>query len=381
MNCESVGKTIASLRKKHDLTQQALAEKLDVTDKAISRWENGLGYPDVTIFPRLAELFGVSVDYLMLGEKRGITVAGNMLVDIVKNITDYPSIGMLANITDMSYAVGGCAPNTAINLAKIDPSIPIGVIGKVGTDEYGRFIVSALQQHGINVGKVTFSRELPTSFSDVMSIPSGERTFFHQKGANAQFSPADVDVAALNCDLLHIGYVLLLDSFDAEDAVYGTVMARFLHTLQKAGIKTSIDMVSDNSADYAQKMLPVLKYCNYVIINEIECCRIWQKDAYRADGSLDREAIQESMRKTVEAGVKDRVIVHSKTVSFAMDPNGNLTAVPSLKIPGEEIKGSVGAGDAFAQVVCLEFITAIPISSCWSLHPPPRHVICLRQTR
>jgi len=347
MNCETVGQNIAKLRKQHNLTQQDLAERLDVTDKAISRWENGVGYPDVTIFPRLAEIFGVSVDYLMAGEKRGITIAGNMLLDVVKSISDYPACGLLTHINSVSYAVGGCAPNTAVNLAKIDGTVPVSVIGKLGTDEYGKFVLNFLQKNGLDVSRVIVSDTLSTSFTDVMSIPSGERTFFYQKGANKDFSPADIDISTLNCDIFHIGYILLLDAFDAEDPEYGTVMARFLHDLQKAGIKTSVDMVSDSMADYSKKVLPALKYCDYVIINEIECCRVWNLNAYDENGKLDRAAVAEAMRKTMDAGVRDRVIIHCKEQAFAMNADRVLTEVPSLKIPREEIKGSVGAGDAF----------------------------------
>ena len=74
-------------------------------------------------------------------------------------------------------------PNVAINLTKIDSSIPISVFGKVGMDEYGRYILSKLQQNGINVSGITMSHQFPTSFCDVMSMPTGERTFFHKKGA------------------------------------------------------------------------------------------------------------------------------------------------------------------------------------------------------
>ena len=347
MNCETVGKNIARLRKQHGLTQQELAERLDVTDKAISRWENGVGYPDVTIFPRLASIFGVTVDYLMAGDKKGITIAGNMILDVVKSITDYPACGLLTHINSVSYAVGGCAPNTAVNLAKIDGSVPVSVVGKLGSDEYGRYVMNYLQKNGLDVSRVIVSDALPTSFTDVMSVPSGERTFFYQKGANKTFSPEDIDISSLNCDILHIGYILLLDAFDAEDDEYGTVMARFLHTLQKAGIKTSVDMVSDSTADYSKKVLPALKYCDYVIINEIEICRAWGLDAYDANGKLDRAAVAEAMKRTMDAGVRDRVIIHCKEQSFAMNADRVLTEVPSLKIPREEIKGSVGAGDAF----------------------------------
>lgn len=347
MDSRTVGSIIATLRRQNGMTQSALAEKLGVSDKAVSKWESGQGYPDITQFPVLAEIFGVSIDYLMLGEEKGITIAGNIVIDIVKNIEVYPSVGMLSDVTDISYSVGGCAPNTSINLAKIDRRIPISVIGKVGTDENGRYVVSQLQKYGIGVGKISYSSQNPTSFTDVMSIPSGERTFFHKRGANAEFAPSDIDISSLNCDIFHIGYILLLDRFDAEDKQYGTAMARVLHDVQKRGIKTSIDVVSDSSGNFEKKVIPALKYCNYVIINEIECCGIWHLDPRTPSGGVNRVNIRLAMEKTLAAGVKDRVVVHCKEMSFAMDSKGNFTEVPSLKVPKEDIKGTVGAGDAF----------------------------------
>ena len=347
MDCKSIGNTIASLRKRQGMTQVTLAKLLGVSDKTVSKWETGQGYPDITFFPILSRVFGVSVDYLMTGEKKGVAIAGNMLLDIVKNIERYPTVGMLVDISDISYAVGGCVPNTSIDLARIDSSIPISVIGKVGKDENGRFVMSKLQQNGIDVSKISFSDKTPTGFCDVMSVPDGERTFFHKRGANAEFSPGDIDIDSLDCSFLHIGYILLLDRFDAEDKSYGTVMARFLHDVRKRGIKTSIDVVSASDADFGQKVIPSLKYCNYVIINELECCTIWKLEARTPSGALNRKNLELAMRKTLDAGVEDRVIVHCKEASFIMSHNGELISVPSLKIPPEEIKGTVGAGDAF----------------------------------
>ena len=94
MNAKVIGENIAMLRKKQGLTQQELAERLDVSNKAVSKWENGQGYPDIAQFPVLANLFGVSVDRLMSGQKKGITIAGNMLVDTVKNIESFPGTGL-----------------------------------------------------------------------------------------------------------------------------------------------------------------------------------------------------------------------------------------------------------------------------------------------
>lgn len=283
-----------------------------------------------------------------VAKKEGITIAGNIITDIVKSINNYPQKGMMTYVSDISYAVGGCVPNTAINLSKIDTSLPISAFGKIGLDENGRYILEQMQKYGIDTRGISFSEDEPTSFCDVMSIPFGERTFFHKKGANALFSPNDIDVQELNCTILHIGYILLLDLFDEQDREYGTVMARFLDGIQKSGIKTSIDVVSDSTADYGEKIIPALKYCNYAIMNEIECCNIFRLEARQKDGIIDKESIKEAMHRMIDIGVKDKVIVHSKEISFVLDAqSGQFTEVPSLRIPESEIKGSVGAGDAF----------------------------------
>ncbi len=347
MNPKFFGATITALRKKSNMTQSALAKKLSVSDKAVSKWETGLGYPEITLLPKIAAVFGVTVDFLMTGERKGITLAGNLVVDIVKDVDCYPTIGMLANISSVTKAIGGCACNVAVDLAKMDGSLPLSAVGCVGDDDYGRYMISQLQRYNIDTGSVRITDAAPTSFSDVVSLPTGERTFFHARGANALFCPNDIDISKLNCSHLHIGYILLLDSFDAKDPEYGTVMARFLHQVQQAGIKTSVDVVSDSSGEYSAKIIPALRYSDYVIINEIECCSIWGLNPRREDGSLDMEVVRDAMERTMECGVADKVIVHSKEAGFCLSRESGFTAVPSLKLDPEQIKGSVGAGDAF----------------------------------
>jgi sugar/nucleoside kinase (ribokinase family) len=348
MDAKSIGSIIASLRKKNGMTQAALAQKLNVSDKTISKWESGYGYPEITQFPIIAGLFGISIDYLMTGERKGIALCGNILTDVVKDISEYPKIGMLADIHHIKQAVGGCVPNTGISLAKMDETLPISAIGQIGEDEHGQYVLSQLHLYGINTRGVTSSPEAPTGFSDVMSLPSGERTFFHARGANAEMVPENVDVSALDCSLFHFGYIMLMDGFDAPDAEYGTALARLLSNVQKQGIKTSVDMVSSSTGDFKKTAIPALKHCNYAIVNEVESCAIFGLDPRKEDGSLHLENVQTAMKKMAECGVSDKVIVHSKEMGIALDvPGGKFTIVPSLKIPKEQIKGSVGAGDAY----------------------------------
>ena len=235
MDAKITGSIIASFRKSANLTQAELAKNLNVSDKPVSKWESGRGYPEITQLHALAQFFGVSVDYLLTGERNGITVAGSIIVDTVKNISTYPEKGMLSIISSLNKAAGGCAPNTAIDLARIDRSIPVSVAGCVGDDDNGSFIVGVMQKNGVNTGQIVVTGETATSFSDVMSLKSGERTFFSFRGANDVFSPEHINLAKLDCKILHIGYILMLEKFDAPDDEYGTVMARFLHSVREKG--------------------------------------------------------------------------------------------------------------------------------------------------
>ena len=284
----------------------------------------------------------------MSNNSKGIVIAGNVIVDIVKTVDCYPEVGMLANVSSVSRAVGGCVSNTGIDLKKIDPSLPVSAIGKVGKDDVADYLLAQFDKYGLERSGISVSETQPTSFSDVMSMPSGERTFFHGRGSNAEFSPADIDIDSLSCDIFHIGYILVLDAMDAADSEYGTVMARLLAEVQKKGIKTSIDVVSDSSSDYRSKIMPSLKYSNYAIMNEIESTMLSDLDAYDEKGKIITENIRKTMELMADAGVKDKIVIHCKDAGFCYDvATKRFTCVPSLNIPKEEIKGSVGAGDAF----------------------------------
>jgi transcriptional regulator with XRE-family HTH domain len=72
MDNKKVGNFISTMRKSLPMTQQEIAELLGVTNKAVSKWETGEGYPEITIVPALAEILGVTVDELLRGEKSEI---------------------------------------------------------------------------------------------------------------------------------------------------------------------------------------------------------------------------------------------------------------------------------------------------------------------
>lgn len=69
MDVRKTGSFICKLRKEKNLTQAALAEKLNISNRTISKWENGDGMPDISILPGLADALGVTVDELLNGER------------------------------------------------------------------------------------------------------------------------------------------------------------------------------------------------------------------------------------------------------------------------------------------------------------------------
>ena len=90
MNQEKIGKFIAENRKKQKMTQEQLAEKLGITDRAVSNWENGKNMPDLSMFKLLCEELKISINELMSGEEldesRYINKLEENIITMVNNI-------------------------------------------------------------------------------------------------------------------------------------------------------------------------------------------------------------------------------------------------------------------------------------------------------
>lgn len=104
MNQYVTGSVIRELREKNHLTQAELAEKIAVSDKAVSKWETGKGYPDITLLEPLANVFGISITELISGNAvSNVNVSANMLRS---NIYVCPVCGNV--IHSMGEAVISC---------------------------------------------------------------------------------------------------------------------------------------------------------------------------------------------------------------------------------------------------------------------------------
>lgn len=267
-----------------------------------------------------------------MAKKNGIAVAGTVIVDRINEISAYPKSGELTQILSIQKAIGGCVPNVALDLKKISPDLPVRVFGRVGDDEDGAYVRQTLDNAGLDTKGLRTDPNAPTSFTEVMSVTGGQRTFFTYSGASAVFGKDDVRFGAELPAILHLGYFLLLQKVDDGDGL------EILKAARMQGIRTSIDLVSENSDRYAL-VRPCLPYTDYLIINELEAGML-------ADMEPTNDNLQKIAEKLKQLGVQEKVIIHKPDCAVCLSDAG-FTCLPSYALPAGYIKGTTGAGDAF----------------------------------
>ena len=286
--------------------------------------------------------------------RKGICVAGNMIVDKLYPIEGWPNEGELVHIKDgISRSTGGAVCNVIVDLAALDPDLPLYAMGKIGEDDEGGFILEKLGRYK-NIDLSNVLREGISAHTLVMSdTGSKQRTFFTYLGANGRFDESDIQWDRLNADIFHIGYILLLNALDQPDDEYGSKMARLLHHAQQHGLKTSIDVVSEASDRFKRLVPPAMKYTDYCIINEYEAEQTTGVKLRDARGGLIVGNMPKALRAMKAMGVSTWAVIHCPEGGYGLDADDQFVHRASLRLPEGCIKGSVGAGDAFCAGVLL----------------------------
>jgi sugar/nucleoside kinase (ribokinase family) len=280
--------------------------------------------------------------------RNGVLGGGNWIIDQVKLIDTWPQPESLANIHSQSEGTGGAPYNVLLDLAKLGAGFPLSAAGFVGKDALGDAILKDCAAHKIDTKFLKPNPNAPTSYTDVMTeVKGGRRTFFHCRGANALWDGADLDFARTKARIFHLGYLLLLDALDAPHKVQGTKAAALLARAQAAGLKTSVDVVSEDSDRFARVVAPALKFTDYCILNEFEAGRTAGFKVRGADGKLDTVAVRHTAGALLQMGVREVVVIHFPEGGFARTRDGKDHWQSSLKLPEKYIAGSAGAGDAF----------------------------------
>lgn len=278
----------------------------------------------------------------------GIAAGGNFIVDHVKIVDAYPAPEMLANITSQTSTNGGGPYNMLTDLSRMGVGVPLEAIGLIGDDPHGAWIENDCRESGIDSTQLRRTGEASTSYTDVMSVAStGQRTFFHQRGANALLGPDDFDFTNTSARVFHLAYLLLLDRLDTFDTDGRSGASRVLESARAAGLTTCADLVSMEHSDTPGLVASAAPHLDYLVLNEVEASRIVGTEL-REDGQPLHDRIADAASRILEMGIAHEVAVHFAEGAVAMNRETGLHTVGSLRLPDGYIAGSVGAGDAFA---------------------------------
>ena len=251
---------------------------------------------------------------------------GIYVVDLLaKPVERMPERGKLELIEEMELHTGGCASNTAIDMARLGCNA--GAMGKIGTDGLGDFVVKRLVENGVDIRGLLRDTVAMTSATFVMIAPDGERSFFHYIGANAHLSPEEFDTSLIaESRILHVAGVNLMPGFDGEPT------ARILRVAKEAGVTTSLDTAWDSTGRWLELIEPALLHTD-IFLPSIEEARQISGQSRPEDIAqffLDRGVSIVGL-KMGEAGCYVRTT--DETVEFPIYP--------------VDVVDATGAGDAF----------------------------------
>ena len=279
----------------------------------------------------------------------GILAGGNWIIDNVKIVDVYPKEEKLANILRESTSNGGAPYNVLKAISKMGFQFPLKGIGAIGNDERGDYILNECRELQIDSAQIKKVENTNTSYTDVMTVyGTGKRTFFHSRGANAFLDESYFDFSGCNAKIFHLGYLLLLDKLDTIGADGLTGAAKVLRDARQCGMITSADLVSEQSERFRNIIPLSLQFIDILFVNEFEANMLTGIEICDDDGKCSLAKANQAADTILNTGVQKWVIIHFPKGAIALNKNGEKIFQPSVKIPVEKIKGSVGAGDAFA---------------------------------
>ncbi len=163
---------------------------------------------------------------------------GILVADIFADpIPALPAPGQLALTDRFLLGAGGCASNTAACLSRLGRKVK--VLGKVGTDLFGGFVLDDLRRLGVDCSSVVFSKTHPTSGTVIINVTGEDRRYLHCVGANADFSFADIHPSVLDGSrVLYVGGYMVMPKFGEED------LTQLFRAAKERSVKTVLDVVT-----------------------------------------------------------------------------------------------------------------------------------------
>lgn len=300
----------------------------------------------------------------------GILCAGTILVDAGKVIDAYPALDHFATIEHVSLSTGGPGLNMAVDLRMLGAAFPIGMIGAIGDDEHGAFLLAECVRLGIDTAGIRTLAGAVTSFTDVMvERAGGRRTMFHHSGANALFDASAAGLESCGARILHAGAPGIHPIMDSKPPGGSNGWSALLRQAQAAGLRTNMELISLEPGCQAEVALPCLPYLDSIVINELEAGALTGIDnpVPTADEPVDWAALDAMALGLIERGVSALAVVHFPAGCVAAAPGGRTWRQGSVRLPRDQVRSTTGAGDAFAAGVLLGLHEGWPVERCLRL--------------
>lgn len=253
-----------------------------------------------------------------------VVCLGILVADVIARPVNEVPRGAVALMDEVSLHGGGCALNTATGLSRL--GLQAAVVGKVGCDPFGDFLVSLLDERGIDRRGVLRDPQAPTSATVALVDDAGERSFLHLPGANGALEAGELDPAILfSGRALHVAGALVMPSLD------GLPTARLLEEAQARGLYTSLDTVYDATGRW-RRVEPCLPYLDLIAPSLAEARAI--------TGEADPPAVAAWLRRR---GVREVALKLGEEGCYVAGEEfeGKVAAPPVQAVDG------TGAGDAF----------------------------------
>jgi sugar/nucleoside kinase (ribokinase family) len=274
-----------------------------------------------------------------------VVCLGILVADaIARPVVEVPPRGALELVDEISLHGGGCALNTASALVRL--GLDARVVGKVGADPFGDFILQLLDERGVDRRGVLQDSAVSTSATVVLVDSAGERTFLHLPGANGRLRREELDEDALfSGRALHVAGALVMPELD------GSPTAGVLVEAKARGLTTSLDTVWDATGRW-ERLLPSLPHLDLFVPS-------------LAEGSaISREPEPES----VAAWLRKRGV---GTVAIKLGAEGCFVASEEFEgfvaAPAVDAIDGTGSGDAFAAGLLYGHLAGWPLERAAAL--------------
>jgi sugar/nucleoside kinase (ribokinase family) len=252
-----------------------------------------------------------------------VLCAGIIVADhVCTPISHLPGPGELAMAERMLLTLGGCAANTAVDLAKM--GVRSAVAGRVGADLFGRIVGDMLKEAKVETSALKAVGDQDTSQTLIVNVAGQDRRYIHTFGANSGFRAADIDPTG--CKVLYVGGFLLMQKLT------GSELAGLFRDARASGTQTFLDVVTPPGVDYLAELKTVLPQTDVFKPNADEARLITGERDTRKQARIFRDL-----------GVQTVIISGGHDGSLLMNDEGTFRAGI---YPIEFVDGS-GGGDAF----------------------------------